>query len=519
MTRFSLDQLKKSKATQELNFINRGVEKECLRVDTSGKLSQKDHPLALGSALTNPFITTDFSEALMELVTPTFTSANEVIDFLTALHVFVNKNLEEELLWPMSMPCTIDSEDDIRIGNYGTSNQGMIKTIYRRGLSNRYGSMMQAIAGIHYNFSFSDKFLEVLAESNSDNIKDFKNKIYLSIARNFSRYGWIYLLLYGASPLASGSFAANRPNDLQSLSTGDLYKPYATSLRMGDLGYISHAQDSLNISFNSLDAYCLDLKNALHTPFEQYKKIGEFKDAERIQLNDSIIQIENEYYSTIRPKRVCPSGERPINVLKDEGIDYLELRCIDLNPSSPIGITKEQIYFLDLLILFCFFTESPEITNKESKELFKTHKKVVNEGRNLDTKIETQDGQVYLKDQAINIIEGMKRIAVFMDEEVEKGGDNSWQNAMNGKKEIVDNPNLSKSGSLLNEIQKKNISHQEYAMELSFLHQKTLNGITNNEDIKFAEVAKNSLSDAIKIDQSSQVDFEIYLADFLSKIS
>ena len=263
----------------------------------------------------------------------------------------------------------------------------------------------------------------------------------------------------------------------------------------------------------------MDLKNALHTPFEQYKKIGEFKDAERIQLNDSIIQIENEYYSTIRPKRVCPSGERPINVLKDEGIDYLELRCIDLNPSSPIGITKEQIYFLDLLILFCFFTESPEITNKESKELFKTHKKVVNEGRNLDTKIETQDGQVYLKDQAINIIEGMKRIAVFMDEEVERGGDNSWQNAMNGKKEIVDNPNLSKSGSLLNEIQKKNISHQEYAMELSFLHQKTLNGITNNEDIKFAEVAKNSLSDAIKIDQSSQVDFEIYLADFLSKIS
>ena len=109
MTRFSLDQLKKSKATQELNFINRGVEKECLRVDTSGKLSQKDHPLALGSALTNPFITTDFSEALMELVTPTFTSANEVIDFLTALHVFINKNLEEELLWPMSMPCTIDS--------------------------------------------------------------------------------------------------------------------------------------------------------------------------------------------------------------------------------------------------------------------------------------------------------------------------------------------------------------------------------------------------------------------------
>ena len=208
--------------------------------------------------------------------------------------------------------------------------------------------------------------------------------------------GYIFFF-YGASPLASGSFAANRPNDLQLLSTGDLYKPYATSLRMGDLGYISHAQDSLNISFNSLDAYCLDLKNALHTPFEQYKKIGEFKDAERIQLNDSIIQIENEYYSTIRPKRVCPSGERPINVLKDEGIDYLELRCIDLNPSSPIGINKEQIYFLDLLILFCFFTESPEITNKESKELFKTHKRWSTKAEILTQRLKRKMGKFILK--------------------------------------------------------------------------------------------------------------------------
>ena len=139
MTRFSLDDLKKSKACSELNLINRGIEKECLRIDASGRISQKNHPEGLGSALTNPYITTDFSEALLELVTPTFNSAKECLDFLTELHVFVNQNLEDESLWPLSMPCTIESEGAIPIGNYGSSNQGMMKETYRKGLSNRYG--------------------------------------------------------------------------------------------------------------------------------------------------------------------------------------------------------------------------------------------------------------------------------------------------------------------------------------------------------------------------------------------
>ena len=253
MIRFSLDDVKKSKATSELNFINRGIEKESLRVDSSGKISQKSHPKGLGSALTNPYITTDFSEALVELVTPTFNSAEECLKFLSDLHVFVNQNLEDESLWPLSMPCSIDSEEEIPIGNYGLSNQGMMKTIYRRGLSNRYGSMMQAIAGIHYNFSFSDNFLKILADSNSHNLKELKNEVYLGIARNFRRYGWLYLLLYGSSPMTSKSFAANRSHDLDNLNSDDLYKANATSLRMGDLGYISHAQDNLNtVSYTHL---------------------------------------------------------------------------------------------------------------------------------------------------------------------------------------------------------------------------------------------------------------------------
>jgi glutamate--cysteine ligase len=291
-----------------------------------------------------------------------------------------------------------------------------MKETYRKGLSNRYGSMMQAIAGIHYNFSFSDKFLEILAEENYADIQEFKNNIYLGIARNYRRYGWLYLLLYGSSPLANNSFAKGRDHDLEQLNSDDIYKPHATSLRMGDLGYISEAQDSLNISYNSIEDYCADLKNALETSYPLYKKIGEFNGDERIQLNDSIIQIENEYYSTIRPKRVCPTGERPLNVLSQEGIDYLELRCIDLNPDSIIGISEEQIYFLDLLILYCFLQDSPSIDNDESNEIFKNHKIVVNAGRSIDQTITSKSSEVLIKDEALRILNDMDEIAKFMDE-------------------------------------------------------------------------------------------------------
>jgi len=519
MVRFSLDEIKKSKAAPELNFINRGIEKESLRVDTTGKISQKSHPTGLGAALTNPYITTDFSEALLELVTPTFNSAADCLDFLSDLHVFVNQNLEEESLWPLSMPCSIDSEEDIPIGDYGTSNQGMMKTVYRRGLSNRYGSMMQAIAGIHYNFSFSDNFLRILADNRSTDIKEFKNEVYLGIARNFRRYGWLYLLLYGSSPVTSKSFAENRAHDMQDLNSEDLFKPHATSLRMGDLGYISHAQDSLNISYNSIEKYSADLKNALKTTYDEYKELGEFKDGERIQLNDSIIQIENEYYSTIRPKRVCPSGERPINILNQEGIDYLELRCIDLNPDTFVGISEEQIYFLDLLILYSFLIDSPEITEIESNELFRTHKTIVNEGRKHEVKITTLKGETSIKEEALRLLEGMNEIAQFMDNEVGEGISSKWSDTVNQQRKVIENLDLSLSGLLLKDIENKKITFQEYGLRLSRAHKKEMDDLVLNGNNNFNESSKESLLAAQKLEEEHQVDFEDYLKDFLDKIS
>ena len=518
MIRFSLDEIKKSEASSELNLINRGIERESLRIDLSGQISQTAHPLGLGSALTNPFITTDFSEALLELVTPTFNSASECLKFLSDLHIFVNQNLEGESLWPLSMPCHIDSEDDIPIGNYGTSNQGMMKTIYRRGLSNRYGSMMQAIAGIHYNFSFSDKFLQIFADINSMDLKKFKNEVYLGIARNFRRYGWLYLLLFGSSPIVNKSFAKNRTHDMDDLNSEDLFKPYATSLRMGDLGYISQAQDSLNISYNSIEQYTLDLKNALKTTYKDYKKLGQFKNNQRIQLNDSIIQIENEYYSTIRPKRVCPTGERPINVLNKEGIDYLELRCIDLNPNAFIGISEEQIYFLDLLILFCLLSDSPDIAESESNELFKTHKIIVNEGRNKEASIQTLKGQTSLGKEAVRILDGMQDIAEFMSDVVSQG-DSKWTDTLEHQKEVIGSLDKSLSGSMLEEIKTNNMTLQEYGMKMSALHKEHMDNLATDDEYFFSATSKDSLETAKKIEGNNKENFEDYLKDFLNKIS
>ena len=206
-------------------------------------------------------------------------------------------------------------------------------------------------------------------------------------------------------------------------------------------------------------------------------------------------------------------------MLREEGIDYLELRCIDLNPNSHIGITEEQIYFLDLLILYCFFMDSPEITTEESNELFKTHKTIVNEGRKPDATINTLEGKSTVEKSALEIISGMEEIAIFMDQEVTQDGNNSWLEKIQDKREMVNNLDLSLSGSLLKEIKEKGMSFQEYSMNLSLQHNEKLNSIPESETHNFDEVARNSLNEAKNIEQAGQADFEVYLKEFLSKIS
>jgi glutamate--cysteine ligase len=312
-----------------VNGMRRGIEKESLRARADGTLATTPHPERLGSPLTHPHITTDFSESQLELITGAHSSVDAMLEELAAIHQVVYRALVEkeadEILWCASMPCDLPPDDEIPLGRYGRSNVGRAKTVYRMGLAHRYGRRMQTISGIHYNWSLPRR----------------SNDEYFALVRNFRRNAWLLFYLFGASPAVCESFVEGNPNHgLQRLVPGTLYLPYATSLRMGRLGYQSDAQSSLTVSYNSLADYGKSLYEALTTPYAPYEKIGLREgNGEYRQLATSLLQIENEFYGKIRPKRRIHPGERPLHALRERGVEYVEVRLMDLDPFSPIGIT------------------------------------------------------------------------------------------------------------------------------------------------------------------------------------
>ena len=509
----SIKELKSSGAIYELNNISRGIEKEGLRVSPSGEISKNNHPNRLGSALTNPYLTTDFSEALLELITPVFNMPSECLDFLSEIHSFVIDGIEDELIWPFSMPPSIDAEEDVRIGSYGKSNSGMMKTIYRRGLANRYGRKMQAIAGIHYNFSFSDAFFEKL---DPKDVQNKKNEVYLSIARNFKRQEWLYFYLYGSSPAINKNFTSYDVSGFNELNANELIKPYATTLRMGDLGYISKVQDELNISFNSLEDYLEGLKLALKKPYKAYEEIGEFSNDERIQLNTSIIQIENEYYNTIRPKRVCASGERPVNVLENDGINYLELRCVDLNPFNELGIDQEEINFLDLIMLKSALEESPPISNEENKEIKENHQRIVNEGNKPELKLIRNGNELSLVELANLELEKLQSMLEEIAGDLEDS--DSMRDSLSKQSKRVKGEEETISKRIIRNLEKTN-SFQNLGLSLAETHKETLRNKTFKDQNRLIQAANTSIEEQQEIELRENQSFEAHLKEFLAKIS
>ncbi|MBT7963770.1 MAG: glutamate--cysteine ligase, partial [Porticoccaceae bacterium] len=328
----NLELLRDPARAARLTGIMRGIEKESLRVESSGRLAQTPHPKTLGSALTHPLITTDFSEALLEFITAPSSSMDSVLKQLEEIHRVTYQELGDELLWVSSMPCQLGDDDSIPIAYYGSSNIGTMKRIYREGLGNRYGRLMQTIAGIHYNFSVPDSLWEDLKEAagNQQSLQDFKSDGYFSLIRNFRRYSWLLLYLLGAAPAVCRSFVRHQKHRLMPFGSDShsLHQPFATSLRMGDLGYQSDSQSSLTVSYNDLSQYTKTLQEALKKPYPDYEAIGlkSSKDSHK-QLNTHLLQIENEFYSSIRPKRTTATGETPLHALAERGVEYVEVRC------------------------------------------------------------------------------------------------------------------------------------------------------------------------------------------------
>ena len=496
--------------------LRRGIEKEALRVTLQGSIATSSHPSALGSALTNPYITTDFSEALLEFITPANESIDECLDFLDAVHRFTYQNLKnEELLWVFSMPCPTGDLDDIPLALYGNSNIGRLKTLYRRGLSYRYSSLMQTIAGLHYNFSMPDSFWPAFQRHCNHNgaLKDFRTSRYLHLIRNFHRYSWLLIYLFGASPVTCKCFADNRDHNLQEYDEGTLYLPNATCLRMSKLGYQSEAQTSLFICYNELDTYVDSLNSALRTKYAPYEEIGTKANGEYLQINTNLLQLENEFYSSVRPKRTTESGERPLSALLRDGIEYVEVRVLDLNPFLPLGIDAEQIRFLDAFLLYCLLEDSPPCDEKEHGEIGANKDAVVDHGRDLELELARGSEKVKLTDWATSLLEDISFSAGLLDG---VQGNNAHTSSVNSQQAKVDNSALTPSGKILLAMKKDNISFYKFAMAQSEEHQRYFTGhpVDNENRILLESASSNSVARQKEIEDNDSIDFDSFLAQW-----
>jgi len=352
--------------TPFFNEIKRGIEREGLRVDANAHLAKATHSPLLGSKLTHPMITTDYSENLLEFITAPHDSVSSLIQDLHDTHIFTAQATPDERLWAMSMPCILGETKDIPIADYGTSHSGQMKMHYRRGLEHRYGRHMQCIAGLHYNFSLPESFWTIWFETFDpchESLQDCINSNYMRLTRNFLQHSWLIFILMGASPACHSSFFTHNPPGFLKRKGETLYAPHATSLRMSGLGYQSELQENIGISYASIERYAHALLKATQTYSSEYGKITQ-THGKQAQLNDNLLQIEAELYAPIRPKQPVTPCERPVHGLLSRGIEYIEVRGIDINPTAPLGITDEEIYFLVTFLLFCVLHNSPSLTSE-----------------------------------------------------------------------------------------------------------------------------------------------------------
>src|SRR5262245_25520160 len=492
-----------------LKGLKRGIEKESLRVKPDGSLALTPHPVSLGSALKHPHITTDFSESQLELITGVHPSVAGCLAELERIHQFVYSRIGDEVMWCASMPCGLpDEEKDIPIGRYGSSNIGRAKSVYRMGLAHRYGRRMQAISGLHYNFSLPESAWPV------PGYKD-PNEAYFALIRNFRRNGWLLLYLFGASPAVCSSFVQGRPHKLLKLAPGTLYLPHATSLRMGRLGYLSQAQDSLAVSYNSLESYGACLQDALTQPYPNYEAIGVMNGADYRQLSTSLLQIENEFYSTIRPKRRIRTGERQLHALRERGVEYVEVRAMDLDPFSAIGIAPATCRFLDAFLLHCLLSGSPPDTKEEIAAIGRNKQKVAARGREPGLKLERGGHRADLREWGLDVVRECEPIARALD--AAQGGE-AHRAALEGATAALEDPARCPSARMLAEMHERHRdSYTAFVLEHSLAHERALaqKPLPPEVDARFARAAKDSLAKQRETESADKLPFEAWRQQYL----
>ena len=500
----SLEQRLNTITADRLAGMLRGVEKESLRTLPDGKLALTPHPRELGSPLTHPNITTDFSESQVELVTGAHASADACLDELTRIHQEVYRVLArhgDEMLWVASMPCGLPTDETIPLGRYGNSNVGRAKSVYRMGLGHRYGRRMQTISGIHYNWS----------------LPDLSNAEYFGLIRNFRRNAFLLLYLFGASPAVCASFVDGREHELELLTGRTMYRPHATSLRMGRLGYQSDAQASLAVSYNGLEGYAASLHEALTKPYVPYEAIGlRNLGGDYNQLDTSLLQIENEFYGTIRPKRVIAAGERPLHALRERGVQYVEVRLMDLNPFLDVGIDAETMRFLDLFLLHALLSDSPPDTPDEIAALKHNQHLTAERGREPGLRLERNGAEVLLVDWAAEVLAELTPIAQHLD--AIKGG-TAYAQALAMAQERMANPATLPSVQVLQGIAAVEVpSFVGFVRERSQAAREALMALPYpvGEQARFAALAEESVEAQKAIEAADEIPFEQYRAHYVS---
>ncbi|MBG7602506.1 MAG: glutamate--cysteine ligase [Gammaproteobacteria bacterium] len=517
-------ELQRSGAAELLQRSLTGLEKESLRVAPDGTLSQKPHPALLGSALTHSCVTTDYSEAMLELITPPMRGAGQSLEFLCDIHTHVYKNLGDEILWATSMPCVLAGETHIPIARYGESHAGRMKHVYRVGLGHRYGKVMQVIAGVHYNYSIAESFWPLWA--------DFKGVVaarqgeeqqlidagYMGMVRNLQRYGWIIPYLFGASPAVCKTFFGDQGANMQEFDEGTYYEPYATSLRMSDIGYQNQKEESVGIkaNYNTLESYIDSLRCAINTSSPVWEQIG-LKDEEGNykQLNTNILQIENEYYSTVRPKQLLQGMEKPTSALNARGIRYVELRSLDVNAYQPQGIDETQMLFLEAFLLTCMFQESPAITLDERPEIDNNLLLSAHRGREPRLNLRRNGADITLRAWGEELLCSMEAVCSLLDA---NESDTPYQAALNLQRRKIESAVETPSALMLDEMRENGESFYHFARRKSLQHNRYFHqrNISRETEQHFIDEGVNSLQRQQQKEAADSGAFDVFLADYFA---
>jgi glutamate--cysteine ligase len=498
-----------------------GLEREALRMGPEGYIAQTPHPAALGSALTHPYITTDYSEALLEFITPPLSRPETALRFLREIHQFAQPHLADERLWSASMPCILAGESSIAIAEYGRSNLGLMKHVYRRGLAWRYGRIMQVIAGIHVNFSLPDAFWISFQDQEGDRrtLQDFRSEAYFALIRNLQRFGWLILYLFGASPAVCKSFLDGKSTPLSAFDEHTCYGPYATSLRMSNVGYTNRTEkkSGVDVCYNSLPEYIASLTRATITPWPPYERIGVVVDGEYRQLNANILQIENEYYSSMRPKQPPQGNEKPTVGLRKRGVGYVELRSVDINPLEPLGITLAQLRFLEVFLLFCLLNESPSLDSEERQMIDDNQMATVLKGRDPALVLQRRHRPALpLRRWAQEMMSELQPIGELLDL-----GENGrpYTAALAEQREVLTDPDRTPSARILAEMRASGENFFQYARRLSEQHRQYFQSLPLDENRVrfFSEAAERSWRERREIEAADTVSFAEFLRRYFEQ--